>query len=110
MNGLERPSPKTFVSASRIRERHASYDLDILGRAFTQHQAAQRPIDNTNPIQISRPEDKIRILRSLQKHRDIIRVVRKVSIQFKDKFIPVLQGPIEACNVSSSQAVLFISM
>src|SRR5437868_15001328 len=57
-DGFERPLPKTFVTAGRICERHAGDDLYILGGALAQHEAAQRPVDHANPIQITRAENK----------------------------------------------------
>ena len=60
--------------------------MNILGGCFAQNQTAERPINDSNAIQVTGTEHQIRIFCSFQEHRDIIRVMRKITIQFEDAF------------------------
>src|SRR5207247_5005121 len=54
IDGLERGSPKTLVSAGGIAEGHAGDDPHIFGGALAQHQSVQRPVDDANASAITR--------------------------------------------------------
>lgn len=110
MNCLQGSSPETFISARRIGERHSRNDLHVFRRALAQHQPAQRPVNNPNAIQIPRSKNQICILRGFKEHRDVIRVVRKVSIQLEDELIPMLERPLETRDVRPPQPILLSSM
>src|SRR5262249_15411585 len=50
IDSSQRVLSETFIPASRIRVRHPGNDLDVLGCSLAQHQPAQRPVDDANPI------------------------------------------------------------
>jgi len=52
----------------------------------------------------------IRILRRFQKHRNVIRTVRKISVHLKDEFIVALQCPREPRTIGPPQTVLLPAM
>src|SRR5690349_17485958 len=64
IDGLERAAPKAFVAASRISKRHAGNDFDVFGGALTQHQTAERPVNDADAIEVSRPEYQVCIFGS----------------------------------------------
>src|SRR5205823_5095610 len=60
---LQRPAAEALVPARWIGETHAGDDLDVFGGAFAQHQPAQRPVNNPNPIEITGTQHEVSLLR-----------------------------------------------
>src|SRR5207248_4819509 len=96
MDGFQSAAAEAFVAAGWVGERHAGNYLDILGRAFAQHQPAERPIDDANAIQITRAKDEVGIFSALEEHRYVIRVVRQIAIKFENELVISLQRPFES--------------
>ena len=101
---------EAFVSAGRICERHAGNDSHIGGRALAEHKTAQRPVDDADPVDVTRAQHQIRFLGRFEENRDVVRVVREIAVHLENEFIAALQSPFESSNVSPAQPLFFGSM
>src|SRR5262245_51116579 len=106
-DGLEGAASETFVTARGIGKGHSGDDLHIFGGAFAEHQSAQGPIDNPNAVQITGAQHQVAVFGGFQKHRDIVGVMRKISVQLENEIVSMLESPLKSGDIGSSETRFF---
>src|SRR4051812_34242318 len=90
---LQRASPETFVAAGRVGKGHSRNDLDVFSGALAEDQPAERPVDDPNPVHVTRTNHELGFARRLQKHRYIVGIMGKIAVEFENKLKAMLQRP-----------------
>src|SRR5690349_17598230 len=75
IEGLQRATTKTFVTAGRISERHPGDEPDINAGTTAQEQSLERPVQHSHTAAITRAKNEIEVLSRHKKFGDVVRVV-----------------------------------
>jgi hypothetical protein len=107
INGLKRAAAETFEPPGRIAEGHAGNEPDIFGGAHAEHEAAQRPVDDADAVDVTGAENKVGVLGGFDELGDVIGIVGEIAIHLHDEFVILFNGPIEAGAISAAKPPLF---
>lgn len=108
---VESRHAQSLEPARYVREREAQHKAYKLCGGGTQQQAVFRPVDHTQAIQIARANSRIGpLIQSLQQTWDIMRVMRKVGVNFDTGIVAMLNSPPESRAISTAQSLLAFAL
>jgi len=87
VDGLERRATEALEPARRIGEGHARDQLHVAGGAEAQEQPAQGPVDDANPLRVTRTQHQIRMSRRIEESGNIVRIVGQIAIHLEEELV-----------------------
>lgn len=103
-DGLQGAAAEAFVTARGVGKGQSRDNVDVNPGAAAEHQPFQRPVHHTHTTGVTRAKHEVGILAfgRFEEFGDVLGVVRKIAVNFKNEFVAALQRPFEAGDVGAA--------